>query len=211
MKGFKKSRRAVLLCGLLLSVGLLTLLGGATLFAGQSRGHKAEAAKYLFVWAGDAARVNPDFLADINFNRHSPDYGDVITTLPLSGPGATGNEPHHMTLSADGKVLGAGGLLSFLKGQPQIFFFDVSDPARPKFIKSVNPPDASITDEFAPLADGGFMVTMMGGPNGMAPGRVLEFNRKLQLVGEYPSDLPLDGFNPHGISIRPELNLMVPN
>lgn len=209
MKRLKKSRRTVLSLGLLLSAGLLVLFGGATDFAGQSRAHEAEAEKYLFVWAGDQARVSPDFLAVINFDEHSPDYGAVITTLPLSGPGATGNEPHHVGLSVDGKVLAAGGLLSFLKGQPQIFFFDVSDPTAPKFISSANPPNASITDEFASLAGGGFLVTMMGGPQGMAPGRVAEFNAQLNLVAEYPSNPPLDGFNPHGISIRPELNLMV--
>jgi selenium-binding protein 1 len=50
---------------------------------------------------------------------------------------------------------------------------------------------------------------MMGGPAGMAPGRVVAFNQNLQLVKEYPENPPTDGFNPHGISIRSELNLMV--
>src|SRR5438132_12682391 len=92
--------------------------------------------KYLFVWAGDQARTNPDFLAVINFDEHSHDYGRVITTVPLPGPGATGNEPHHLGLSADGRVLAAGGLLSVLKGQKEVFFFDVTDPGRPKFLTS---------------------------------------------------------------------------
>src|SRR5262245_32325757 len=42
--------------------------------------------KYLFVWAGDQARINPDFLAVINFDQSSRDYGRVITTVPLPGP-----------------------------------------------------------------------------------------------------------------------------
>src|SRR5947208_12666138 len=75
-------------------------------------------AKYLFVWAGDQSRSNPDFLAVINFDEHSRDYGPVIRTVPLTGTGATGNEPHHVGLSSDGKVLAAGGLLSVLKEQP---------------------------------------------------------------------------------------------
>ena len=133
----------------------------------------------------------------------------MITTLPLTGSGATDNEPHHVGLSADGRVLAAGGLLSVLKGQKEIFFFDVSQPRAPKFISSADPPLSSITDDFQPLADGGFLVTMMGGPAGHAPGRVAEFNSKLELVAEHPTNPPDDGFNPHGISIRPELNLMV--
>lgn len=165
--------------------------------------------KVLFVWAGDQARQNPDFLAVIDFNENSPHYGKVITTLALSGPGATGNEPHHVGLSRDGKVLACGGLLSVLKGQKEVFFFDVSNPAAPGFISSADPPLSAITDEFYALPDGGFLVTMMGGANGAHPGRVAEFNKHLQLVGEFPEDPPHDGFNPHGISVRPEIDLMV--
>jgi hypothetical protein len=165
--------------------------------------------KHLYVWAGDQGRSNPDFLAVIDFDEHSRDYGGVITTVPLPGPGATGNEPHHVGLSADGRVLAAGGLLSVLKGQKEIFFFDVADPRRPKFLTSADPPLSAITDEFHALPEGGFLVTMMGGAMGHAPGRVAEFNRHLQLIAEHPETPPDDGFNPHGISVRPELNLMV--
>lgn len=185
---------------------------GVLLFMGGRHGVRADhddAEKHLFVWAGDQARTNPDFLAVIDFDEHSRHYGGVITTLPLPGPGATGNEPHHVGLSADGRVLAAGGLLSVLKGQKEIFFFDVSDPRKPKFLTSADPPLSAITDEFYALPDGGFLVTMMGGANGHAPGRVAEFNRRLQLTAEHPGTPPADGFNPHGISVRPELNLMV--
>src|SRR5438874_6716414 len=165
--------------------------------------------RVLFVWAGDQARTNPDFLAVVNFDEDSADYGKVVTTAPLPGPGATGNEPHHVGLSRDGRVLACGGLLSVLRAQKEIFFFDVSNPKAPRFISSADPPQSAITDEFYPLADGGFLVTMMGGAEGHAPGRVAEFTRDLRLVAEYPSEPPMDGFNPHGISVRPEMNLMV--
>jgi selenium-binding protein 1 len=165
--------------------------------------------EYLFVWAGDQSRGNPDFLSVINFDEWSSHYGEVVKTVPLPGPGATGNEPHHVGLSKDGKVLATGGLLSVLKGQPELFFFDVSVPEDAKYIASVNPPLSSITDDFEPLADGGFLVTMMGGPQGHAPGRVVEFNHDLRLVSEHPTNPPDHGFNPHGISVRADLNLMV--
>jgi len=192
-----------------LAMGFLAVFAGIhTLGAKrETKGLKSE--KFMFVWAGDQSRSHPDFLVVVNFDEHSQAYGSVITTLPLEDPGATGNEPHHVGLSADGKVLGAGGLLSVLKGQPGIFFFDVSNPTAPRFISSANPPLSSITDEFQPLPDGGFLVTMMGGPHGHSPGRVVEFNKRLELVAEHPQDPPEDGFDPHGISVRPELNLMV--
>jgi selenium-binding protein 1 len=50
---------------------------------------------------------------------------------------------------------------------------------------------------------------MMGSATGDAPGRVAEFDRNRQLVREWPDNPPADGFNPHGISIRPEANLMI--
>src|SRR4030095_6809766 len=165
--------------------------------------------KYLFVWAGDQARINPDFLAVVNFDEGSPNYGKVITTVPVPAPGGTGNEPHHVGLSRDGKTLACGGLLSVLRAQNEIFFFDVSNPTSPRFISSANPPQSAITDEFYPLPGGGFLVTMMGGAEGHHPGRVAEFDKNLQLVAENPEQPPMEGFNPHGISVRPELNLMV--
>ena len=165
--------------------------------------------KVLFIWAGDQTRSNPDFLAVIDFDEHSPKYGAVINTVPLSGAGATGNEPHHVGISTDGKVLAAGGLLSVLKGQPEIFFFDVSDPNRTKYISSVDAPQSSITDDFEPVGNGGFLVTMMGGAQGHSPGRVVELDDDLKIIAEHPASPPQEGFNPHGISIRPSMNLLV--
>jgi selenium-binding protein 1 len=156
-------------------------------------------AKTLYVWAGDQARVAPDFLAVIDFNQHSKNYGKVLRTVPIPPPGNVGNEPHHCHLSADGNVLACGGLLSLLKGQNGIFFFDVSKARHPKFMFSTSAPSSSITDDFLPLPHGGFLVTDMGSAAGGAPGRLVEFDKKLHLVAEYPSSPPLDGFNPHGI------------
>jgi len=176
--------------------------------SGDHQGRK-QAAKFLLICAGDQARTAPDFLAVVNFSQHSPSYGKVIATVPFPASDAAGNEPHHIGLSEDGKTVACGGLLSVLKGQKDVYFFDVSDPRSPKFLSSADPPLSSITDEFHALPSGGYLVTMMGGASGMAPGRVAAFNKSLQLVKEYPENPPTDGFNPHGISVRNDLNLMV--
>lgn len=166
-------------------------------------------AKYLFICAGDQSRKNPDFLAVVDFDENSSQYGKVIASAPVTGPNATGNEFHHVGLSADGKTVACGGLLSVLKGQDEVFFFDVSNPRAPKFRSSAKPPLSSIADDFHALPNGGFLVTMMGGVQGHAPGRLAEFDRALNLIKEFPENPPMDGFNPHGISVRPEINLMV--
>jgi len=185
------------------------LLGASALVRAAVKDPSANAEKHLFIWAGDQARKAPDFVAVVDFDERSPAYGKLIRTLPVPNPGDTGNEPHHVGLSADGRVLAAGGLLSVLKGQKEIFFFDVSDPSRPRFLSAADPPRSAITDEFYPLEGGGFLVTMMGDAQGHHPGRVAEFDADLKLVAEHPAEPPQDGFNPHGISVRPEANLMV--
>jgi len=161
----------------------------------------------LYIWGSDKARIHNDFLAVIDFDQHSQTYGHVLSTVDV---GTTGNEAHHCGLSADKNILACGGLLSVLKGQQEVFFFDVSDARHPVFIGGSDPPQSSITDDFVGLAGGGFLVTMMGSASGGPGGRVAEYDKNLNLVGEWPTTLPADGkFNPHGISLRPDLNLMV--
>ena len=169
-------------------------------------GHESKKGTTLYVWTGDQARIAPDFVAVIDFDEGSKAYGKVIGTAPVP---TSGNEAHHMHLSADGKVLACGGLLSLLRGQDGIFFFDVTDARNPKYLKSTSAPLSAITDDFLPLATGGFLVTQMGSNTGGAPGRVAEFDKDLILIREWPDNPPADGFNPHGISARPEINLLV--
>src|SRR5580765_5217509 len=40
----------------------------------------------LYVWASDQAHVAPDFLAVIDFDRHSSHYGSVLSTVPIPPP-----------------------------------------------------------------------------------------------------------------------------
>jgi hypothetical protein len=175
--------------------------------------------KTLYIWGQDQAHVAPDFLAVIDFDERSPRYGQVLSVVPVPPPGNIGNEPHHCHLNSNKTILGCGGLLSLLKNQNGIFFFDVSDARKPKFMFSAKAVESSMTDDFLPIENGGFLITQMGSSTGMAPGRVAEFDGGMHFVAnhfgflsmfeEWPSTPPLDGFNPHGISARPDLNLMM--
>jgi hypothetical protein len=203
------------------------VLGASTMALAQSGqggrqdkdDHGAGAEKVLYIWAQDQAQVAPDFLAVIDFGEQSSKYGTVINVVPLPPPGNTGNEPHHCHLNSTKTILGCGGLLSLLKGQNGIFFFDVTDAKKPRFLFSAKAVESSMTDDFMPLENGGFLITQMGSADGMAHGRVAEFDGNMRFVAnhfgpmslfqEWPSEPPLDGFNPHGISARPDLNLMM--
>ena len=185
----------------------------------QEKGDRGRSEKVLYIWAQDEAHIAPDFLAVIDFDEQSRDYGQVIDVVPLPPPGNIGNEPHHCHLNSEKTVLGCGGLLSLLKNQNGIFFFDVTDAKKPNFMFSAKAVESSITDDFLPIENGGFLITQMGSSTGMAPGRVAEFDGHMRFVAnhfgvtsmfrEWPDTPPLDGFNPHGISARPDLNLMM--
>jgi selenium-binding protein 1 len=194
-------------------------IGAANVVLVGQIGHGGGKDRVLYIWAQDQAHVAPDFLAVVNFDEESSQYGRVIKTVPVPPPGNIGNEPHHCHLNVTKTILGCGGLLSLLKGQNGIFFFDVTDATHPRFLFSTKAVESSITDDFLPIENGGFLITQMGAADGTAPGRVAEFDGMMHFVAnhfgtmsrfqEWPSTPPLDGFNPHGISSRPDLNLMM--
>ena len=191
----------------------------AALCASLSTASSVNAEDTLFVWAGDAAHKAADFITVVDFDKCSPRYGKVLSTLPLPNnlttatplsSGAIGNEPHHVGISADKKTLAGGGLLSILRVQNQTFFWDITNPRAPKFKKANTlPVTASIADEFVSKAAGGFFTTFMGGAAGAAPGRVVEYDANYNEIGEWPAVPPLDGFNPHGIAIDEPHNLLL--
>lgn len=46
----------------------------------------------LYVWTGDDDHKEPDFLAVLEFDPTSPNYGKVVSKVDLTGPSAYGNE-----------------------------------------------------------------------------------------------------------------------
>jgi len=210
--------------------------------ASEARGkHRASGnGDTLLLWAGDKLHKAPDFVAVVDFDQRSLNYGKVLNVVPLpagilptapSAPwatitdksgnyygGAIGNEPHHVGVSADKKTFIGGGLLSVLNGQNQTFFFDISNPRQPKFVSAEGAQPngslsyASIADDFKALSNGNFLGTFMGSWSGNAPGRLIEYDNAHNLVGIWPdkddAKLPA-GFNPHGISIDEDRNLLV--
>src|SRR5262245_2122726 len=98
---------------MIIATATVTILGtGAAVFAANDHEDRTKPAKTLYIWTGDQARRAPDFLAVINFDEESNDYGKVVRTVPIPPPGNVGNEPHHCHLSADKNTLACGGLLS---------------------------------------------------------------------------------------------------
>eukprot|EP01099_Mayorella_cantabrigiensis_P006788 TRINITY_DN578_c0_g1_i3.p1 TRINITY_DN578_c0_g1~~TRINITY_DN578_c0_g1_i3.p1 ORF type:complete len:341 (+),score=78.47 TRINITY_DN578_c0_g1_i3:372-1394(+) len=107
-------------------------------------------------------------------------------------------------------VVVAGGLLSLLHRPQELFFWNVSNPLSPTFIKAENPPTSSAVDDILPLPQGGFLVSIMGAADGSSPGAIGEWDAKLNFVGEWPpvGERPSD-FNPHGVSLHVEKDILI--
>ncbi len=67
----------------------------------------------------------------------SPTFGQIVnvTYTPTFG-----NEPHHVGLS-NNSFLAVGGIQSYLQGNPDIYIFNVSYPAAPVLLTTVDPPN----------------------------------------------------------------------
>lgn len=63
---------------LLSIVALVFCTVGSSLYAQETR---SQTPHYLFAWAGDRALQGKDFLAVIDANPSSPNYGHLLTTL----------------------------------------------------------------------------------------------------------------------------------
>jgi hypothetical protein len=181
----------------------------------------------------------PDFLAVVDADPTSANYGKVVNTLTMP---IVENEPHHMQyVWHQGQTIFAGGLYSdFVYAidatkLPMLSFKGINTP--------LDSPCGSVPDAFWVMKDGTAYGTWMGGPNlpgpctytngqvrvgnGFAgtPGSVIHLDENGKTLSESPAatttpewpgectDLPGLGpsscANPHGIQLREDLDRMV--
>ncbi|KAK3938725.1 hypothetical protein QBC46DRAFT_317331 [Diplogelasinospora grovesii] len=166
--------------------------------------------KIGFFWTGAGDNEHKDFLVTASLDDDT--FGTIIdlTDVPSSG-----NSPHHLGVSLDGKTIVGGGLLSLLKTQDTAYYFDVSDPYRPQFSHSNRGVLSSIVDEIRAKPDGGFFITYMGSAVGTSPGRLIETDAGGNILHEWPEDVPSvlnilgEQFSPHGLTVDFEKNIIL--
>lgn len=87
------------------------------------------------------------------------------------------------------------------------YYFDATNPYRPKFKKSDRAVLSSIADEIRAKPEGGFFITYMGSAVGTSPGRLVETDADYNIIHEWPEDVEGtlnilgEQFSPHGLSI----------
>jgi hypothetical protein len=128
------------------------------------QGSNIKPKKIGYFWTGAGDNQHKDFLVTASLDDVSLPSGNVDrcqliqdtfgTILTVTDVPSSGNSPHHLGPTLDGKTLVGGGLLSLLKTQDTAYYFDVSNPYAPKFLKSNRGLLGSITDEIRAKPDG---------------------------------------------------------
>ncbi len=121
------------------------------------------ASPYLFVWAGDAGRKNPDFLSVVSADPAAPDYGRIVATVPVA---STANMPHHTEYEfpADNELFASGWATG------TVYVFDLNRPKQPRLATQFKGRDGSIyPHSFVRLANGNVVATFQSKGTGYAP------------------------------------------
>jgi len=160
------------------------------------------AEKYLYVFCVDADARDNDFLAVIDVDADSPQYGQILHQLDL---GSSGNETHHFGYTDDRSHIWGCSLFS-----NRIFVINVSeDPARPKLVNTFDSSEKTgFTGPHSPYAlPGRMLISYLGGKDGGLPAGLAEFDNGGTFIRKL--DLPRDAPYGYDVAINPDKNRMV--
>ena len=160
--------------------------------------------KLLYVWTRDADSKESDFLAVVDVDPASAQYGTIIATAPTN---SAANEAHHFGYTADAsRIFGAGMFTN------KLFIYDVkTNPRKPTLLKTV---DLDATGYSGPhtmyAIPGGMLIAMLGKVGGGGPGALIQVDDDGALKQAWPVIRP-DG-QPgymYDVGIKPEINRMI--
>ena len=116
-------RKTIMLAALLLGTSAALARPAVSKAAAGADGH------YLFVWAGDQDKQGNDFLAVINADPGSPEYGRLVTSV---GTDQKSVRIHH----TEYEMPASGMLFANDHDANRTFIFDLRDPRHPKVATS---------------------------------------------------------------------------
>jgi hypothetical protein len=167
----------------------------------------ASPARYLFAWAGDLDRADPDFLAVLDADPGSPGYGRVVATLPV---GRRGTMPHHTEHRMPGsRHLFANGFQS-----GTTFRFDLADPENPKLLGSFGAATGyTHPHSYGRLPNGNVLATFQGtGERNLDPGGLVELTDSGEIVRSASAADPAAPdalLRPYSLAIVPQVDRVV--
>ena len=166
-----------------------------------------EPARWLFAWAADLDRADADFLAVIDADPASSEYGRIVTTLPVDQRGTMPHHTEHRMLA--GRTLFANG---FRTGTT--FRFDLTDPASPRLVGALGEA-AGFTHphSYERLPNGNVLATFQGqGPDNVDPGGLVEIDDGGSVIRSASAADPAAGralLRPYSLAIVPALDRVV--
>lgn len=176
----------------------------------------AETVAYVpAIYAGTGIQ-KPDYLATIDVDPKSNQYGSVISRLEMPN---IGDELHHFGWNACSSCHGnEGGHRRFIVlpgiASGRIHIVDTEDPRKPKLHKVIEPEVVRAkTGLSAPhtvhcLADGTVLISMLGDSNGDAPGGFMVMDSEFNILGRWEKDSTGMNFN-YDYWYQPRHNVMV--
>jgi selenium-binding protein 1 len=159
--------------------------------------------KVLYVYCVDADAKDNDFVAVVDVEKGSKNYGKITYQLDL---GSKGNETHHFGFTDDRTHIWGLSLFS-----NRVFIIDVaSDPAKPKLVKTIEDfgKKAGFANPHSPYAlPGRMMISFLSAADGNLPTGLAIFRND----GAFIEKLTMPDDAPYGydIALRPDLNRMV--
>jgi selenium-binding protein 1 len=159
--------------------------------------------KVLYVFCVDADAKDHDFLAVIDVDLDSPQYGKMIYQLDL---GSSGNETHHFGFTDDRTHIWGCSLFS-----SRLFLIDVaSNPAKPRLVKVMEDVQekTGLSGPHSPYAlPGRMLFSFLSGKDGGLPAGLAEFTNDGEFIRKL--DLPEDAPYMYDVAVKPDLNRMV--
>lgn len=178
----------------------LALLFVVCLSTGSVAGAQPASAHYLFVWAGNAAGQQMDFLAVIDASPTSPHYGELLTTL------ATDQQTklvHHTEY-----VMPVGGVLfANDHNAGRTFLFDLRDPLHPRLVHSFTDVDGYMhPHSYLRLPDQNILSTFQHGHDGGGLVELDQQGKYLRSASAADPEHPGVFFCPYSVVLLPEID-----
>ena len=158
----------------------------------------------------------PDYLATIDVDENSPQYGHVIHRLEMPN---IGDELHHMGWNACSSCHGDANMKRkylIIPGVRSNNFYIVdtaTDPRQPKLFKTIDGDEIKEkTNLSAPhtvhCLGSDIIVSMLGDAKGNAPGGFLHLDKDFNIVGRWENDISGMKYN-YDFWYQPRHNMMV--
>ncbi|MGA8270451.1 MAG: hypothetical protein WB919_02760 [Candidatus Sulfotelmatobacter sp.] len=193
-------------------VSLIVAMLCLACLSATSEEHSDAAAHYMFAWVGDAAKQGKDFLAVIDANPASANYGHLITTLVTD---QKTEYVHHTEYS----MPASGMLFANDHYAGRTFIFDVRDALHPKIATSFTDMDGyAHPHSYVRLPNGHVLATfqhshqdMRSGAGGESGGLVEidDAGKVIRSASSADPAFPDALLTPYGLAILPEIDRVV--